>query len=88
MTEAKLKELQQMQACIKGLESVRMALNAAENDPCLEIRITATHAGNAYRAFEDMPAYMPVDVYEPFNEAFSEFISTQLCRLQQAFDAA
>lgn len=88
MTDLKLRVLQNMQRCIKGLEDVKAALKAAENDPLLDVRITATHNGNAYHTFEDMPAHLPVNTYDPFREAFVEFIDTQLTQLQAEFDKA
>lgn len=86
MTELKLRILQNMQRCIKGLEDVKAALKTAENDPLLDVRITATHKDNAYRTFEDMPACLDVATYDPFREAFVEFIDTQLIQLQAEFD--
>jgi len=88
MTDLKLRILQNMQRCIKGLEDVKAALKVAENDPLLEVKITATHVGNAYRSFDDMPAHLPVNTYDPFREAFVEFIDAQLTQLQAEFDKA
>ena len=86
MTELKLRIMQNMLKCIKGLEGVKAALEAAEDDGLLKIAITATHVGNAYASFEDMPAYLQLDTYDPVREAFAEFIDEQLKQLKQEFD--
>ena len=74
MTDAKLDDLRRMQVCLKGLMDIRLALN---NNSVVEIR---ARGGNA--------ACLNTSTYPAFEEAFSEFISTQLCRLQKAFDEA
>lgn len=74
MTDGKLEELQRMQKCLKGLMDVRIALN---NDVVVEIKARGGHT-----------ACLNISTYPGFEQAFNEFISTQLCRLQKSFDAA
>lgn len=74
MTDAKLDDLRRMQVCLKGLMDIRIALN---NDAVIEVKARGGHT-----------ACLNVSTYPQFEEAFSEFISTQLCRLQKAFDEA
>ena len=73
MTEERLKELQCMRVCLKGLMDVRQALN--------DNRAVVISARGA-------EVQLHVCIYKPFGEEFDKFISTQLCRLQQAFDEA
>lgn len=74
MTDTRLDELRRMNICLKGLMDVRLALNS---NSIVEVRARGGQA-----------ACLNVSVYPEFEQAFSEFISTQLCRLQQAFDEA
>ena len=73
MTDAKLDDLKRMQVCLKGLMDVRIALN---NNNVVEIRS------------RDSTACLNISTHPAFEQAFDEFISTQLCRLKKAFDEA
>jgi hypothetical protein len=73
MTEARLEELQRMRVCLQGLMDVRLALNDNR-------AVVITARGSQVQ--------LHVGTYHAFEEEFDKFISTQLCRLQQAFDEA
>lgn len=88
MTDARLRELQQMQTCLKGLKEVEAVLKAAASNPLLDIRVTAQYVGNAYRSFEDMEANLLVSDYPDFEQAFTVFIERYYAMLQKRFDDA
>ena len=80
MTEARLKELNEMSGCLEHLQEIIKAMND-ENRPHVNITIAVHDYDMSYDE-------MLIKGYPDFERAFGEFIKAYFWGLQKAFDEA
>lgn len=80
MTEAKLRQLNEMSGCLEHLQEILKAMNGA-NHPHFDITIAVHDCDMSYDE-------MVIKQYPEFEQAFKQFLDHYYAELKKTFDAA